>query len=131
VLLLVCASCGRRRSPERVPRGVLRCSQCGSIAVRRYRRLKWWLAHDDYDGISEHDAKTLTMARLKWYAEQKGYKPGWASVKYNQIYGVWPNGESKAKPETVSAPLMHWINKQNAAFARIMRRNESGKRNES
>lgn len=28
---------------------------------------------------------------LKWYADNKGYQPGWAANKYKARFGVWPN----------------------------------------
>ena len=130
-MLVTCASCGRRRTIEKRPRGRLRCSNCGAFAVRVQRKLKWWMATADFDGIPEHDARTLTFARLAWYAEQKGYKPGYASAEFKAIYGCWPNGESKAVPQVVVAPLMHWINLQNAAFAAAKRRERIEKENES
>lgn len=63
-----------------------------------------------------------TFAELAGYARERGYKPGWATIKFRAIYGEWPNGESKAEPVLPGGRLMHWINLQNARFATAKRR---------
>jgi len=125
MLLIICASCGRRRTFERKPKGRLKCTCCGSLAVRVFRRIKTWMVIEDFDG--RPDARTAVYHQLVWYAGQKGYKPGWAACKFKAIYGVWPNGEATwVDPVNPSEPpsiqLMHWINKENAAYAAQQRR---------
>ena len=130
-MLIICASCGRRRTLERKPRGRLRCTVCKSVAVRVIRRIKNWMRIDDVDGVPEHEARMATFAGLRWYAAAKGYKPGWAARKFKTIYGVWPNGESVAEPEPPAGGLAHWINQQNAAYATAKRKERIMKENES
>jgi ribosomal protein L37E len=123
-MLIICASCGRRRTLEHKPKGTLRCSVCGAGAARIVRKIKAWMAYDDYDGAGLERAREDTMAGLVWYAHQRGYKPGWAAVKFKAIYGCWPNGESQAKPEPPQVELMRWIGRQNLRYAAEMRKQE-------
>lgn len=49
-----------------------------------------------FDGKSvlklDREAKSLLYSELKFVAESRGYKIGWAAWKYKAITGVWPQG---------------------------------------
>jgi hypothetical protein len=64
------------------------------------------------------EAKVLTYAGLISIARERGYKIGWASVKYRAIYGVWPADDNKPEPQNPSAELAWWIRKQNIEYAK-------------
>lgn len=79
----------------------------------------------DKDGIERHDARVKTYGALLWYADSKGYKPGYVTAKFKQIYGCFPNGEKAAAvAEAPSSELLHWIRRGNAAYARRRRERE-------
>ena len=75
-------------------------------------------------GVDVELARHRTYAGLKWYAEQKGYKPGWASMKFKAIFGRWPNGEASEGAAAPSEELMRWVKRGNAAYAKEQRKRE-------
>lgn len=64
-------------------------------------------------------SKAQTYGQLLFYCREKGYRDGWASNKYRQIYGVWPRGldwqQHFSAPEMV---LASWIKAQNIRYAK-------------
>ena len=50
------------------------------------------------------EEKALFFSELKYYAARQGYQPGWASHKYLEKTGVWPN-----HPTIKHAQLPKWI----------------------
>ena len=130
-MLITCASCGRRRTLEKRPRGRLRCTGCGSVAFRVIRKVKWWHPTAPQDGVGEHAGRLKTYQGLIYYAHHKGYKAGWAAFKFKAIFGVRPNGEVGAEPAKPSGELVHWIVQQAAAYSTAKRRERIRKENES
>ena len=41
--------------------------------------------------VDTMEEKAEFYAELKYYCARQGYKPGWASMKYKEKTGVWPN----------------------------------------
>jgi len=56
-------------------------------------------------------------SQLIYYAQAKGYKPGWAYHKYKEKFSVDPRGLSSA-PEQVSPNTLNWIKSRTIAFAK-------------
>jgi hypothetical protein len=79
------------------------------------------------DGIEADKARHETFAGLKKYAEHRGYKPGWASMKFKELFGRWPNGESVEAAAPAPHELLVWIRRQNAAYAAKRRKDEKPK----
>ena len=123
--LIICACCGRQRNVEKRKRGKLKCSNCGAAAARVIIRLRAWMDITDKDGVEASVAHHATMARLKYYADMKGYKPGWASMKFKTLFGRWPNGESIEEPQVPTTDLLKWFWKQAAEYSREMRKKEA------
>ena len=70
------------------------------------------------------DQRAVFYAELKSYGVRKGYKDGWAAMKYKDRYGVWPND-----PRVRFAPLrepsletLNWIKAQHIAWSRAQAR---------
>jgi hypothetical protein len=124
-MLIICACCGRQRNVEKRKRGTYKCNNCGAKAARVIIRIKHWMMVENIDGIDGKLARHATMARLKYYAEMKGYKPGWASFKFKMLFGCWPNGESVEEPQVPTTDLMKWMWKQAAEYSRLMRKKEA------
>ena len=57
------------------------------------------------------EEKSNFIGELKQYAEERGYKPGWAAMKYKGRFGVWPNDPrvKYAQPRRPSNETMAWI----------------------
>lgn len=70
--------------------------------------------------------KAAFHGELKWYADYKGYKSGWASMKYRDRFGVWPNDpEIKyAEPREPSYDTDRWIRSQNIRWAKGKRKQQ-------
>jgi hypothetical protein len=64
------------------------------------------------------EQKGIFYAELKGYAEQHGYKPGWAARKYQERFEVWPDSSIKhvAPIQTVSAATKKWIRSRQIAW---------------
>lgn len=53
------------------------------------------------------------------YGAEKGYKPGWASVKYKEKTGVWPERFWMNLPRVPASPrIKNWIVSRNIAYAK-------------
>ena len=124
--LIICYSCGRQRNLPKVKRQKMVCSNCGAHGPRLINRITSRMRLDgideaDIEGIDLHEARARTLSGLKWIAEQKGYKPGYASAKFKSIYGSWPNGESGVPPGSPTQGLLKWIAYGNVAYKKKMR----------
>lgn len=89
-------------------------------------RQKIWMDWQEKDGKIKDEALRVTYARLKYWAENRNYKPGWVSVKFKMIFGYWPPDEIVNNVESVSPNegLMRWIAKSNEAWRRQKRLEE-------
>ena len=56
-------------------------------------------------------------AELMYYGQMKGYKDGWAAMKYKEKFSVYPNG-FKVEPEPTSAQTMGWIKSRLIAYSK-------------
>lgn len=64
--------------------------------------------------------KRVFLAELKAVANQKGYKPGWASNKYRDRLGVWPASDvaSVSAASVVSPPTKQWLHSEQIRWAK-------------
>ena len=71
--------------------------------------------------------KADLYGQLKWYAQQHGYKDGWAASKYKARTGVWPNDPSirNAEPMEPTARVRDWIISEQIRWAKSKRREQS------
>ena len=62
-------------------------------------------------------ANTDFFAELQYYGRSKGYKEGWAAIKYKEKFGVYPNGlKVSAKPP--SNQTLKWIKSRTIAYVK-------------
>ena len=62
-------------------------------------------------------ANTDFFAELQYYGRSKGYKEGWASIKYKEKFGVYPNGmKVSAKPPSIQT--LKWIKSRTIAYVK-------------
>src|SRR5580765_3072981 len=107
---VICIGC-HHAVDMKVPRkGNLRCSNCGSAVARTVRVMKKVMLNGGRS--SAEDARIRVFAGLLSVAKERGYKRGWAAVKFKAVYGVWPD-RLDPPPENPSGELMWWIKKQN------------------
>jgi hypothetical protein len=112
---LICIACHHTAQGRGMPRkGHLVCNGCGSRVARAVRVMKPAMFNG---GQTEAGAaKVMTYAGLLSIARERGYRVGWAGMKYRAIYGVWPNIETE--PRNPSAELMWWIKRESIAYAK-------------
>lgn len=53
--------------------------------------------------------KQQFLSELNCYGRQKGYKAGWASNKYRERFGVWPNKIQAHHTDTISKSTKDWL----------------------
>jgi DNA repair protein RadD len=71
--------------------------------------------------------KDQVYGMLKFICSERGYNPGWASNKFRELYGVWPN-HYKDAPLMVPVPAIRsWIKSTQIAWARSKRNPVNGK----
>jgi superfamily II DNA or RNA helicase len=113
-----CPKCHQFRTP-----GMRKCENCGFEPTPQCG----WV--ETADELQEVDRKTLPkkqsrqfsmeekmvfLAELKSYAAMHGYKPGWASNKYRDKFGVWPdNTIADCHPRQPGAATLSWIRAMN------------------
>ena len=56
-------------------------------------------------------------AELMYYGKLKGYKEGWAAMKYREKFDVYPNG-IRVEPIPTSAKTMGWIKSRLIAYSK-------------
>jgi superfamily II DNA or RNA helicase len=64
------------------------------------------------------------FGELKCYAKRQGYAPGWASNKYRERIGVWPNGHKDAPLQVPSPETLSWIKSRAIAWAKSKHREQ-------
>jgi len=77
---------------------------------------------EDRDGDDAEMARHRLMGWLYWWAEHKGYRRGWATMRFLEMFGRRPNGEAVSEPTAPGPGLMDRIRRDNAAYAKRMRK---------
>ena len=57
------------------------------------------------------------FSEILWYAQQKGYKPGFAANQYREKFGVWPKGLHEM-PKPAGPETLNWIKHKAIAYAK-------------
>ena len=57
---------------------------------------------------------------LRFYGTNRGYKPGWAAIKYREKFGEWPNWEANGCliVDRISRGTELWIRRKNREWAK-------------
>lgn len=64
------------------------------------------------------ETKRQWFAELLWVARSKGYKPGWASRKYRDKFGVWPDRVQGVQPSVPGAEVLAFVRTEQRKWAR-------------
>jgi hypothetical protein len=123
--LIICIACQRQRIFDPLQRLNYYCSNCGAHHPQRIYRRKVWMDWTEKQGIIKTQAKSGIYASLRWIVAQKGYKPGWAAMKFKIIFGDWPPKEFEfIEPEVPTSILLWFIQRQNDIWKRQKRAEE-------
>ena len=117
-----CPSCHALRSPR-----IRECPQCGfaphgrsdvetvegdlvQLTARKVAKL---------NQDSPKPQKAAFFAELQGHAVERGFKPGWAAMKYKERFGVWPNDREirNVPPKPPSNATRQWIKSRQIAWA--------------
>lgn len=109
-----CPSCHALR-----PAHARKCPACGFAPVKQNEVENEEGELGEFTGKKERFTKeqmTAFLGELMWVAQNKGYKPGWAGMKFKEKFGKFPRGLDASpwepRPETLS-----WIKSRNIAWA--------------
>lgn len=69
-----------------------------------------------------NEQKSEFYGELKHYCQTKGYSEGWASNKYRERFGVWPNAHKWAEPREPTPETLSWIRSRQIAWAKSKQR---------
>jgi DNA repair protein RadD len=111
-----------------VPRGSKECPCCGSFIHARteVEAIDGELVElgSRRSGAPTIADKAAFFSELRGYATVRGFNDGWASHKYRERFGIWPN-DPRVKCATASAPSLktkNWIVSRQIAFAKARER---------
>jgi len=122
-----CPSCGGLKPPS-----MSKCQSCGFVSAHVAsveEKLKEGKGELEELKPKKGEVKNATMAEkstflseLKGYCVQKGYKDGWASNKYKERFGVWPDHSIRdSGPASPNAQTLSWIKSRQIAWAKSKR----------
>jgi hypothetical protein len=129
------ASSGGKERPEPLPKDCPKCAflkpakvhVCPSCGFAPERQSK--IECDDGELI-ELDARRKAGAKataeekadfygqLQGYGQIRNYSPGWASYKFKEKYGVWPNHYRDVPPCEPTPETVSWIKSRQIAHAK-------------
>lgn len=108
---IICGDCGASFKGSRV------CPECGHEVVPQSKPVPTHQA--DLQEVERQkraenrnwskQRKEAFFGGLLGYAYEKGYSPGWASHKYREKFGVWPNAFKSVGPMEPNADVYGWI----------------------
>lgn len=77
--------------------------------------------------VWSYEEKKVFLAELKGYAADKGYKPGWAGMKFKDKFGEFPESSiNRVSPADVLSPgTVLWIRSRNIAWAKARAKNNA------
>jgi DNA repair protein RadD len=117
--LLECRQCGALR------KGGEPCSHCGFQPKRRPEAILFAdgelarVTNGKAKSVHHHPAELARWhAMLLWVAQERDYKPGWASFKYKEKFGVWPRWGSSPQPIPPSPEVSSWVRSRDIAYAK-------------
>ncbi|MFZ2079357.1 MAG: DEAD/DEAH box helicase [Xanthobacteraceae bacterium] len=114
-----CTSCGSIRVAGE------RCGHCGHLPQRRGDAVEFRDGDLALVGRKSRRAEMFSdpAERLRWYsmlahiAEERGYKPGWASHKYKERFHTWPLQRHPSLMEP-TPEVLSWVRSRNIAWAK-------------
>ena len=110
-----------------LPQAAKVCPECGKV-----REVRTDVEHQDGELVELGARPTKRGAaqifaeqedfygELRWIATVRGYAPGWASHKFRERFGVWPNDWQVrlAAPREPSLKTKNWLKSRAIAYAK-------------
>ena len=95
------------------------CSSCGHVrqSLASITSIAGKLEELEEANRKLQIANTDFYAELQYYGRLRGYKEGWAAIKYKEKFGVYPNG-IKVSPKPPSNKTLSWIKSRTIAYVK-------------
>lgn len=95
------------------------CPHCGFVAkpVNRIKPIDGELYELRADKTRVFDRERV-YGQLKFVAQERGYKPGWAWHKFNEYTGEFPRGLDDVQPQPPSPEMQRWLLSRQIAWAK-------------
>ena len=95
------------------------CHNCGHIRQSLSTILH---IHGELEELEQSNKKlrianTQFYAELMYYGRLKGYKDGWAAMKYKEKFGVYPNGMN-VEPKAPTIDTLKWVKSRMIAYSK-------------
>jgi DNA repair protein RadD len=109
-----CPQCSRLR-----PASTNICPHCGFVAkpVNRIKPIDGELYELRTDKTRVFDCEQVYGA-LKFFAQMRGYKPGWVWHKYQEYTGEFPHDLDHVRPRPPSPEMKRWLLSRQIAWAK-------------
>jgi superfamily II DNA or RNA helicase len=109
------------------PAKVSKCPNCGHIAqIKSKTKVEdgelTEIKRKPRDKAADKFSKPTAYGMLKTYAHQRGYQSGWASHKFKEMFGVWPDYYKDAPLCEPDTEMLSWIKSRQIAHAHSKRR---------
>ena len=132
MIMIFCPGCGRSRRLDKRPKGILTCKNCGAKGGVGTRKL-WAISQPEKEGLEADAAKRVTMGGLVWLALAQNYKLGWATIKYELLFGSrifpgFPGSGDIVDIDPPSAALVRWCIRDRAKRDAMLRKIEANQR---
>ena len=95
------------------------CSSCGHVrqALSSIISIAGTLEELDKANKKLQIQNTHFYSELVYYGRMKGYKEGWAAIKYREKFDTYPNG-LKVEPRPPSQQTLSWIKSRMIAYSK-------------
>jgi len=98
------------------------CGACGhQKPIKSVASVPGELQELQANGASARQANQDFYSELLYFAKMRGYKDGYAGVKYKEKFGVYPRGLS-ATTKVPTQSTLSWIKSRNIAWAKTKRK---------
>lgn len=121
----------RREKPEALPKECSACNflkpaktpKCPACGFKPERQSD--IQCDDGELVemtplrkrAKADEKAFVFGQLRSYAKSRRLREGWASHKFKEMFGVWPNAHRLAPDVEPTPEILSWIKSRQIAFA--------------
>ena len=100
----------------------IRCQACGyeipvTQQIETDNKILQELKKKENKQITKEE-KGRFLGELQLYGRTRGYKDGWASIKYRERFGVWPNAITADSVQEISESTMGWLKHQQIKWAK-------------
>ena len=129
MIFVICPGCGHRAQLAKLGRKRLRCSACGCLEARVFKRMSSKLLgllrvlKSRQPPRQPCNARVETYGGLLAWAVGHEYNTKWAGHKFKALFGRWPDGY-KQEPIDPFEELVVWVVQERKRYAAERRKIE-------